>query len=63
MLERAVCCALGFSQDAACVIIIKPAIEADLAAHWQQTRPADRQKVQKRLARSVGKFVRNSRSS
>jgi hypothetical protein len=38
-------------------------IEADLAARWQQARPADRQKAQKRLARSVGKFARDSRTS
>jgi hypothetical protein len=38
-------------------------IEADLAARWAQTTPADRGKAQKRLARSVGRFVRNSRSS
>ncbi len=37
-------------------------IEADLAARWQQTGPADRQKAQKRLARSVGKFVRDSKT-
>jgi len=38
-------------------------IEADLAARWRLTKPADRQKAQKRLARSVGKFARDSQSS